>query len=44
MRVRTVNGGCGFIRVKYLKRYYQSGNDAYRLKYFITAHEDCEAE
>ena len=26
---------CGFIRTKYHKKYYQNGNDAYRLRYYL---------
>lgn len=27
--------GSGFVRVKHHKKYYQNGNDAYRLRYFL---------
>lgn len=34
--------GLGFSRTRLLKRYYMNGNDAYRLKYWITPPQPTE--
>ena len=35
---------CGFVREKMYRRYYQNGNDAYRLTYYMTRPDDYDSD